>query len=277
MRREGHHCVAAALVCLTMLFGGRVLDAQFPEYDSGWQRGRDVSPTFDGWERNSDGTYSFYFGYLNRNASEELDISLGPDNLFDAGEDRGQPTHFYPGRRWWVFKVIVPAEWPKDRRLVWTLKSRGRTNQAKAWLQPEWEISPDLIPRNARDPFLFGRSAIDEHNRPPSISGVSRLTVTLPQTLSVSVRVTDDGPPQPQQPVQDAARPPGLRLRWALFRGRGPVQFSPETLGLAAARETDAATSVSFSSPGQYRLRAIVSDGAAFATFDVDVTVLEAS
>ena len=29
-------------------------------------RGQDVSPTFDGWERNRDGTYNFYFGYFNR-------------------------------------------------------------------------------------------------------------------------------------------------------------------------------------------------------------------
>jgi hypothetical protein len=27
-----------------------------------YARGQDISPTFDGWQQNADGTYSFYFG-----------------------------------------------------------------------------------------------------------------------------------------------------------------------------------------------------------------------
>ncbi len=45
---------------------------------------------------NSDGTYTLHFGYFNRNTEEELDVPIGPDNSFDPGGDRGQPTHFYP-------------------------------------------------------------------------------------------------------------------------------------------------------------------------------------
>src|SRR3989442_14718058 len=82
-----------------------------------YARGQDVSPTFDGWVRNPDGTYNFYFGYFNRNSEEEVDIPVGPDNKFEeGGVDQGQPAHFYTGRRWWVFKVLVPKDWPKDRR-----------------------------------------------------------------------------------------------------------------------------------------------------------------
>src|SRR5262245_60156949 len=111
-----------------------------------YARGQDVGPTYDGWERNPDGTYTMYFGYLNRNSQEALDIPVGPDNNFDLGNgDEGQPTHFYPGRRWWVFSVVVPQNWPKDKRLVWTLTSRGKTNQAKGWLEPEWEVDKQLI------------------------------------------------------------------------------------------------------------------------------------
>ena len=80
-----------------------------------YDRGLDISPTFDGWEANSDGTFSMYFGYYNRNAEEEVDIPLGPENSFDVGgSDQGQPTHFYPGRRWFVFKVVVPKDWPGE-------------------------------------------------------------------------------------------------------------------------------------------------------------------
>src|SRR5262249_41629957 len=121
-----------------------------------YAKGQDVSPTFDGWERNPDGTYAFYFGYYNRNAEEEIDVPVGPENTLDPGGDRGQPTHFYPDRKWWVFKTIVPKDWPKERRVVWTLTTHGVTNQAKGWLQREWEVDPDLIVKNAaRDASLM--------------------------------------------------------------------------------------------------------------------------
>ena len=134
---------------------------------AGFAKGQDVSPTFDGWERNSDGTYTLYFGYFNRNSDEEFDVPIGPDNTVDPGGDRGQPTHFYPDRKWWVFKVVVPKDWPKDRRAVWTLTTHGSTNQAKGWLQPEWEVDKDLISKNAgRDPSLM-------------TSGVMKQTLTM--------------------------------------------------------------------------------------------------
>jgi hypothetical protein len=158
-RRLRQHLCRAGVCAALLLFpaGGARLYAQI-QYPLGTQyhRGQDVSPTFDGWEGNPDGTFSFYFGYLNRNSDEEIDIPLGPENTFDLGNgDQGQPTHFYPSRRWFVFKVTVPKDWPKDKRLVWTLTNRGRTNLAKGWLQPEWEIDQLLISKNAiSDPFL---------------------------------------------------------------------------------------------------------------------------
>jgi hypothetical protein len=261
---------------LVLLAGSVVVGAQFAEYPSGWTHGQDVSPTFDGWARNPDGTYSFYFGYLNRNSAEDIDIPLGPDNTVDGGGDRGQPTHFYPGRRWWVYRVIAPADWPKDQRVVWTLKSRGRTNQAKAWLQPEWEVGTDLISRNARDPFLFLRGddrGPEESNSPPAISGPPRQTLTVSETAALAVTATDDGRPKPADEGQARPRPHGLRFRWILYRGVGPLRFEPETSGPSPTSPARAETKVKFNAPGQYRVRAIASDGIAFSTFDIDVTV----
>src|SRR5207244_457205 len=70
--------------------------AQAPPYADRISRGRDVTPAYEGWRRNPDGTFTMYFGYMNRNYDEELDIPIGPDNNVDPGGDRGQPTHFYP-------------------------------------------------------------------------------------------------------------------------------------------------------------------------------------
>jgi len=54
-----------------------------------------VVPVYEGWLRNSDGTFTFVFGYFNRNWKEELAIPTGAGNKLEPGPaDRGQPTYF---------------------------------------------------------------------------------------------------------------------------------------------------------------------------------------
>jgi len=243
-----------------------------------YTRGQDIGPTFDGWQQNPDGTYSFYFGYFNRNAAEEIDVPIGPDNSFDVGGDRGQPTHFYPDRKWWVFKTVVPADWPKDRRLVWTLTTNGKTNQAKGWLQPEWEVDTDLISKNgARDPSLMtnGTNALDQDhdNGPPSITVSAAQTIRVSDTLTLTATATDDGRPQPV-PDPEGQLQQGVRVRWIVYRGTGKVRFEPDIMpGRIYGKPATLASRVNFAAPGAYRLRAIASDGQAFSTRDVDIIV----
>lgn len=244
-----------------------------------YARGQDVSPTFDGWEQNADGTYTFHFGYFNRNTAEEIDVPVGPNNTFDqGGGDRGQPTHFYPSRKWWVFSVVVPRDWPKEQRLVWTLTTHGKTNQARGWLQPEWEVDTDLISKNAaRDPSLMTNGTneldMDHSNRPPSITGTTAQTIRVSDTLALTATATDDGRPKP---VPDPAGrlQQGVRMRWLVYRGAGKVRLDPDIMtGRVYGKPATLATTAHFSVPGIYKLRAIASDGQAFSTYDVDVTV----
>ena len=74
-------------------------------YNGQYSRGQDVVPSYDGWKANPDGTFSMYFGYMNRNFEEQLDIDIGPNNNVDGG-DRGQPTHFYSRRHWFVLRWL---------------------------------------------------------------------------------------------------------------------------------------------------------------------------
>ena len=50
--------------------------------------GQGVSPVYEGFDTNPDGSHNMWFGYMNRNYEEELDIPVGPDNSFDPGSDR---------------------------------------------------------------------------------------------------------------------------------------------------------------------------------------------
>ena len=48
-----------------------------------------ISPVFDGWLRNSDGTITLFFGYFNRNLNE-TPIAVGSNNgVAQEPEDRG--------------------------------------------------------------------------------------------------------------------------------------------------------------------------------------------
>src|SRR5690348_10729846 len=52
--------------------------------------GSSVTGAFEGWFKNSDGTFSLLLGYYNRNQRQNIDIPIGPDNRIEpGGPDRG--------------------------------------------------------------------------------------------------------------------------------------------------------------------------------------------
>jgi hypothetical protein len=46
--------------------------------------GQGVAPVYEGFDINPDGSFNMWFGYMNRNYEEELDIPIGPDNKLEA-------------------------------------------------------------------------------------------------------------------------------------------------------------------------------------------------
>src|SRR5688572_1825016 len=61
--------------------------------------GQAISPAFEGWFKNADGSFTLLFGHFNRNSVQTFDIPVGPNNRFEpAPADRGQPTYFGTGR-----------------------------------------------------------------------------------------------------------------------------------------------------------------------------------
>ena len=95
-------------------------------------RGQNIAPAYEGFWRNADGTFDLMFGYYNRNWEEEIDIPVGPGNTLDpGGPDQGQPTHFFPRRNQFVFKIRVPANFG-NKEIVWTLTANGRPTKPTA-------------------------------------------------------------------------------------------------------------------------------------------------
>lgn len=272
-----------------------------------YNSGQTVAPVFEGWEKNADGSFAMVFGYMNRNYEEILDIPVGADNRFESGDaDRGQPTVFYPRRQQFMFRVQVPADWG-DRRLVWSLTSRGHTEKAHGSLQPFWQIDNDVYHQNRAGPGAWRAP-----NAGPTMTLVTpeRQTVAVGAPVSLVARVVDDGLPAPPPPGQRQQRggggvalppPPGrkpadpmlmaplrqnpitqmivrldgdvrLGVIWVLHRrsGKGDVQFERQKVEVADGR---AATTARFTAPGEYVLRGYADDGILLDYRDVLVTV----
>jgi hypothetical protein len=240
--------------------------------------GQNVAPIFEGWERNPDGSYNMVFGYLNRNYEEDVDIPIGAQNSITIGDevygDKGQPTHFYPRRQRFVFRVVVPKDWDEKRKVIWTLTSHGKTDQAKGWLQPEWELSQDVIVEN------MGGGVPDPNNKAPVVEVGPVSGATLSQPVSLTATATDDGLPKPYRrtpsnPDRDSQprRPRGVDIKWILYRGPGKVTFSPTASPVVYGEPVTFTSKASFSTLGTYVLRAIANDGQLFSTRDITVTV----
>ncbi len=253
--------------------------------------GQNVVPVYEGWEHNSDGSFNMVFGYMNRNYEELLDVPVGASNKFEPGDaDQGQPTHFYPRRQQFVFKVKVPKDWGQ-KDLIWTLTSTGRTEKAYGTLMPIWELGNLVYQENRAG--TSGVTYPEEPNEAPSIelTGPARRTVAVGEPSSLTVLVSDDGHPRAlprsggragdgssprrENPIAQAVvrLDPGVKLgvTWIVYRaGPGNVTFDPMHVKVV---EGKAATRAVFDRPGVYGLRVYADDGVLLTPLDVIVTV----
>jgi hypothetical protein len=176
-----------------------------------FSKGQSVQPAFEGWMKNPDGSYSLWFGYLNRNYEETPDVPIGPNNGFGAGgEDLGQPTHFLTRRQPWAFKVTVPADWPKDKDVVWTVTVNGTTLKAFGSLWPVWEVDEKIMSSDngGRTARAYGEP---ENKAPKFTSSFADQTATVGEPLTLSVTTTDDGLPTPEMRNRGRATAAGDR------------------------------------------------------------------
>jgi hypothetical protein len=216
--------------------------------------GQTATPAFEGWYRNSDGTYSLSFGYFNRNTAEVLAVPAGPENFLSPGDaNQGQPTWFYPRRHWGVFAVKVPADFG-DRKVVWTLTVRGKTYAIPGSLRPEWQIDAleGEAGSNNTPPALSVDEGGPEGRGPGGVTGERTATVGKPITITVTAK--DDGASLVRG---------GYPVTLAWFTHQGPAQV---VFGTPAAKLTPkggtSSTTATFAKPGDYivRVRATDSD-----------------
>jgi len=246
------------LMSLVVIMVGQGAAAQRLSYSSG----QNVSPGFEGWEVDADGSRWFVFGYMNRNWDEEPDIPVGPDNTMSpGGPDLGQPTHFLPRRNRFVFRVPIPEDFEQDDELVWTLTVNGVTERAYASLRPDYVMDPLL---RASEHGAIGAGTSDptiRANVAPTlqVEGPLARTVRVGEKLTLVAMAKDDGVPESrrrrsQRRSRERAEADdrrsgeqnrfgdrrwlphtrvtvssetGLRVSWYTYRGEGAVMYEP--------------------------------------------------
>ena len=241
------------LACAVTLMAVEWAGAQYVPlvHDSG----QSVVPVYEGFYANPDGSVSVSFGYLNRNAKEEVAIPLGPNNRFDPEpSDRGQPTNFVTRRQTGVFAVTLPKG--AEQKLTWTLSSRGETFSIPANFDALYILTPLKDPTNGNTPPVLKFDAAGQ-----SATGLVGLTTSLKTSLSspltLDVWATDDGVRQETR-VNPLGSEALVNLTWSKYRGPGNVTFGTAKPSIDKANK--ATTTAKFSAPGEYVLRVLAQD-----------------
>lgn len=257
-----------------LVAGGVLVSAQTLPSSPSKQFGASVTPAYEGWFDNPDGTHNFLIGYYSRNTQAEVDVPIGPNNKFEPGNiDMGQPTHFLTRRRFGMFVVTVPKDFGKTQRITWTLNANGTSTTVPFHMHTDYNIAPQKSSEESPNrefnvPPTLRFSATGPSLKGPfaTVAKAIERTATVGTPMPLELWVEDDalwssggnGPMSESRPIVTA----GVTK----YRGPGNVTVSDVKFDAlkggkpAQAYAGKAATMVNFSEPGEYMLHINLSD-----------------
>ena len=231
------------------------------------ERGLGITPAFEGWYRNPDGTFTVLLGYMNRNRSEIIDIPVGPNNRIEPnGPDYGQPTHFLTRRQWGLVPIVVPKDFG-TKKITWTITANGETNSIPVWLNPSYVVEPFTFASNGDTPPVVRFEPNGKTLIGPPIGIAQTRTATVNTPLELTLWTTDKGPdvddeePAPNPAAgRGAQQRPRLTVKWVLHRGATTVKFDPAEPKIDEKDGGKSTTMATFTQAGDYVVRAQVND-----------------
>lgn len=261
IRRLGRWLIAASC-CIAA--GWVAVGAQRPTtplpLDPPRERGAGITPAYEGWYPNPDGSFTLLIGYYNRNSKEALDIAVGPNNRVEPGPvDQGQPTYFEPGRQWGVFVIKVPKDFG-TKAITWTIVANGETQTVPFTLNKGYPISPfKELGMGNQPPVLAFSEGGPKVTGPPTAVSVT-LTGNVNQPVPISVWVEDPKAPGDAEGAAARGGPPSVAtVSFHKFRGPGKVTFDKERYPVAKQGDKVTGTAT-FAASGEYLLRVQAND-----------------
>jgi len=264
-------CTSLILVASSALVSAQLLPSVPPK-----QFGGSITPAYEGWLDNADGTHSFLIGYFSRNTAAEIDIPIGPDNHFEPGNpDMGQPTHFKTGRNYGVFMFTVPKEFTRTQKISWVLTANGVRTTVPFHMSPDYNVTPFKSSEESPGGGWNLPPVVRFTETGPSFTGpaaslekaiVRMASVNAPMALDFWADDDAKNSSGSNAPSRNPGSPVSLTL--AKYRGPGAVTFTdarPKFEALKGGKPDEpysgkTSTTVSFSEAGDYVLHVTAND-----------------
>lgn len=230
--------------------------------DPAHDRGSSITPAYEGWFHNQDGSFSLLIGYFNRNTKEPMDIPIGPNNRVEPGDpDQGQPTHFEPGRQWGVFAIKVPTDFG-SKAITWTVTAHGEAQSVPFTLNKSYPITPYKESGMGNQPPVLAFSQGGPKFTGPPLSTAATFEGTTSRPVTIPVWVED-----PKGAGEEAAIPGFPRMEvpkvatvsFHKFRGPGNILFDKARIPVQTQGEK-ISSAATFSGPGEYVVRVQAND-----------------
>lgn len=236
--------------------------------------GGSISPAYDGWWDNPDGTRTFMMGYYSRNWKEPIEVPIGPNNHFEPGEpDRGQPTYFLPNRNFGMFTVTLPKG--HKEKLWWVLTVNGVTQRVPLSDTPDYTMTPQHSSEEGPDgtynePAILRFAENGPRYRLPLATQANALprTAVVGEPMTLDVWVDDDARHSSGSNAPMNGEEPIVELVINKFRGPGTVAVGRGHHHLTVLKggkpgepySAKGATTLTFSEPGEYLVHVTAND-----------------
>ena len=215
--------------------------------------GGSITPAFEGWYQNPDGSYSLLIGYYNRNTAETLDIPVGPNNKIEPGElDQGQPTHFETGRQWGVFVIKVPKDFG-DNSVRWTIEANGERNSVPFTLNKGYPVTPFKEAGMSNSPPKLTFTENGPKMTGPPVGIAAELTGKAGDAIPIAVSIEDDTGIAPSKSTTVGT------VSFHIYRGPGTVKFDNARVSAKQQGERVSVKAI-FDKAGEYIVRVQAND-----------------
>jgi hypothetical protein len=263
----------ATLCAAGMLAGGVFLSAvaqqpaSLPEPRRG--SGDSITPAYEGWYYNQDGSRNFLIGYYNRNSRQEIDIPIGPNNRIEpGGPDMGQPTHFLPGRQWGIFNIPAPRDFKPTDAYTWTIVANGQSLSIPFRMHADYVMSPfsEIAVGNTPPVLRFEPNGKTFQGPAASLATAPSKTATVGTPMPLDIWLTDDMKYTSGTSAPPAAARQPATTSISKYRGPGKVTFDKnrpaieKQAGGSAPFSGKATATATFSEAGDYVLHVIGND-----------------
>jgi hypothetical protein len=229
------------------------------------ESGQSITPAFEGWFKNDDGTFTLLVGYFNRNQKETLEIPVGPNNRIEpGGPDMGQPTQFLPRRQWGVLTIKVPADFG-TKRLTWTIVAHNQPMSIPLGLTKGYQVEPYKDAAEGNTPPVVKFAADGQEFQGPPLAVAATFEATVGKPLELTVWAKDDAHVDGEEanrirPPDAPPPPPPVSVTWTKHRGDGEVTFAEAKPKVDPPKDGKATTTATFSRAGEYTLRLQAND-----------------